>query len=276
MYILDKTFHNMDDRSWEASHSASYNNTSASSSLHNDSTTSQSHLHMINSLVDSNSILTKQNESMAEEITSMRKQLQEKSEEIAKMKLQVSKLQDTASNEKTSTKKVNPTISRELKSLYDSLAEENKFLPQQNLSHNSNKTVFEELRTTLVMAEFDAKDVEYAIKRKFYQERKNFKEDDAAVLERRRRGRRHNKYRKRLGAAKKMKHHLEVIESLNVSDMSDEESLDGSTFKIKKPTWRSPDVDAKLKEIDQSFAACNKSSVTKKKRVLGSPSARTK
>ena len=151
--------------------------------------------------------------------------------------------------------------------------EEQQFKPQRELSDDENKLVYTQLESMMSEQGFDSQDIAFGIKRKFCQLRKNWKEDDDTPITRRRTGRRHLKYNTQKSTAEQHNLHNELMNTLNVNDMSDEESMNGDLFKVKKPTWRTNEQDVSLKELDNMG---QRKSNKRKKRIVGSPSVRVK
>jgi hypothetical protein len=275
----------MDDRSWQCSPessscvaisslplaNSSLNSTASMTSLGGSSSSSeQSHLHILNSLAESNSRISKQNEVLIQELVEVRSQLSKKSDDLAKTQSENAKLRIEGEKK---LRRIKPDVSRQLKALYESLNEDEQFKPQRELSDDENKLVYTQLESMMSEQGFDSQDIAFGIKRKFYQLQKNRKEDDDTPITRRRTGRRHLKYNTRKSTAEQHNLHNELMNTLNVNDMSDEESMNGDLFKVKKPTWRTNEQDVSLKELDNMG---QRKSNKRKKRIVGSPSVRVK
>ena len=257
--------HDLNDRSWE-------------SEVQN---SSQADIHNLNALIEANALLTKQVSNMGNEINMLREeaktkdeQLKEHIKEIANLKAQLCEKHPSTSNTKISAQ-----VSRLLRELYPKLNPEERFNILEPHASAYNIGVRTNILSVLKQ-ELDASNqpmaesqLKTAIKSRYYNEKKSSMEEMAAGVQRRRLSRRHTKYKSRVRSASRYGIHIDLMNTLSPCDMSDEESVaNGSPLRIKKPSWRSNEIDEKLIELDAKVKDMTKK--TRRRRILGSPSRR--
>ena len=249
--------HNLDDRSWEIELNSSQNT-----------------IANMNTLVENNRMLTNQVKDMSEEIKELKAMLKEKDKIITEKTNEIDKLKrSTAVISKVRVEKVDPTLSRLMREIYPKLTEEEKFRTYEQFDSDHNKAATNRLSNLLrEESNADILAIKFAIKSRFQTEKKSAVETPTASKLRRRVSRRHGKFNARKKCAVQYQIHAEIFSNLTADDMSDEESIDGEQLKVKKPTWRTAELEVKLKDIDAKLN-CGQRKLRKRK-ILGSPSAR--
>ena len=266
IYVID--LHNLDDRSWE-------NETSNDISASSQSTSSH-----INSLIENNSKLTSNIADLVEQVTTLQKTIAAKDKILHQQQSEILALKKQLGDQSKSksSKKVDPALSQLIRDMYPKLDQSEKFDVSIPYDSEKNKEVCEQLQSMLQVeteSKFDKQSLDIAIKARYYNQKKLAKESSEAATQRRRVSRRHTKYRARTKIAVEHSLHQSLMKELTTDDMSDEISIDGDEkrIKVKKPKWRSSDVNQKLKELDaKSEESCK---ALRKTRVIGSPSTRT-
>ena len=236
---------------------------------------------MMNNLIENNTILTKQVSSLQTQNNELRLELQKKTDFIKEKDVKIAALQEQIAAKSTgiANLKVNPRLSRILKEIYPKLEEMEKFKTEQVFNADHNRSVAENLKKLISETEsqFSDEEVLWAIKSRYQSEKKLTKTTAESSQHCRRVTRRHTKLRARKGVANTHNLHVETINKLTANDMSDEESFvegNTSTLKVKKPTWRKPELEQILAEVD--VKALDTARQLRKQRVVGSPSTRVK
>lgn len=237
------------------------------SSKHNKSDSSLTENALIQDLVTSNSKLTSQIETQSEKI----KYLEAKLKEADKVNAQLLNEQQTLSK-KTRRPGINKTISMSLRLLYTELETNEKFKTDEPFASNHNQSVKQKLirlikenNSSSIYSELN---YTTAIKGRYDHEKKMNKENSPSCYARRKiAARRQAAFLSRKNISMRKNILKDFMSTLTAYDMSDLESDEDGNLVVKKPTWRTSEVDDSLKQID-SFASL------KLIRSTGSPSKR--
>lgn len=264
LYFVDSdlVYADLDEQSWR---SDTLHQTSTSSSIQQQRTHER-----INSLL-------RTNENLSQEIVY-------KNTNIAKLESAVEKLQkeneelkrrlNTASKSKT----VNKELSAIVKQIYQSFSGTECFNISENYGSQHNQTVKNKICDIIKQDHTTYSHVELndTVRLKFTYEKRGARENQndvapAACPKRKRKitARRHSSYESRYKTAKKRGIHTAVMQELSAHDMSDLESENEDTFIVKRPVWRTADIQLALNELDNY-------SPLLKRRVLGTPSKRSR
>ena len=217
--------------------------------------------------------LLRTNENLSQEIVNKNATIDRLESSLQSLNKELYELRTRVANQTKSTK-IDKQLSATVKQAYASLADSEKFhLAEHFLSpHNiSTKTqLIHIIREDHVT--YTDQQLNDHIRAKYTNDRRRDKEVSSGTTtsarKRKMNARRHLAYNSRLTIAKKRNMHTNLIAGLTAHDMSDHESDGDDQFIVKKPTWRSEQVDQALQQLD-NFAPLVR------KRVNGSPSKRT-
>lgn len=193
--------------------------------------------------------------------------------EIAAMAKENAELRQRFSVTKTSKTTIKD-LSGIIKEIYGSISDADTFDLDAGFSSSHNQNV--KSRITNIIKEdhvtYSPTQINDHIRQKYTNDRRRKKEkarDDGGEVERKRKitARRYSSYESRKRIANKKTMHMTIIHSLGPYDMSDLESDCEDSFIVKKPSWRTPEVENAINELD-SFAPLQR------KRSVGSPSKR--
>ena len=252
------SLHDLDNRSWER-----------------ELNSSQDTVANMNTLVENNKLLTTQVRDMSAELQQLKSAVDAKDLTISQQASEIKRLEDVLSATiKTRSRKVNVELSRLMREIYPKLNDDEKFHTYEEFGSSHNKAVTEHIHNLLSneTTATDKEAIRLAIKSRFQTERKCALESDNASVLRRRVSRRHGKFNARKRCALQHGIHASLFSNLTADDMSDEQSVDGDKLKVKKPIWRTDDVEIKLKEIDNKLATNQRK--LRKRKIVGSPSTR--
>ena len=175
--------------------------------------------------------------------------------------------------DQTKTPKINRQLSATVKQVYSSLADNERFKLTEHFMSPHNISTKQNIMRILKEDNTSYTDRELSdhIRTKYTNDRRRDKElanhSSTASKKRKMNARRHSAFNSRIAVAQRKNMHIETIKSLTPYDMSDHESDGDDHFIVKKPTWRSEEIEHALQQLD-SFAPLVR------KRVVGSPSKR--
>ena len=217
--------------------------------------------------------LLRKNKNLSQEIANKNTTIDRLESSLQSVKKELQELQTRVANQTKSTK-IDRQLSATVKQAYSSLTGNEKFhLDEHFLSPHNISTKTQLIR--ILREDHDTytdQQLNDHIRAKYTNERRREKEASSgtttASKKRKMNARRHSAYNSRLTIAKKRDMHTNLMAGLTAHDMSDHESDGDDQFIVKKPTWRSEQVDQALQQLD-NFAPLVR------KRVNGSPSKRS-
>ena len=265
-----KVYQNMDESTsyWRLEDQHSYDDCTAETSLNS---SNQSQLGMINTLVNTNDVLTKELESKSQKIEALELRVKELEAENTRLQRET-----MVNSNSTNNQKVDKELSATIKIAYPQFHV--KFNLAEPYSSQNNNMVKAELLKRLQETHPDksAKLMNIAIRSRYSLERRREKEksDDTRDhdKERRQSARRHDAFLGRRKVSKERSLHEDLMKEMTADDMSDLESgeEDGQmVLRKKRPIWRTPTKTA-------AFASLDEFRNIEKKRVEASPSLRSR